>query len=141
LPVRKPSGSGCARKNGDCQRPRRSLLPSRGVKAMTVDPQRLEGFRSYLLVMAELHLPARFRRQCDIEDVVQRAFARAVAGLPDFRGDSDAELAGWLRTILRNVLADLARKLDGQCADVGRERSVEALLQESSARLDRLLVA
>src|SRR5262249_13822724 len=57
-----------------------------------------------------------------------------------FRGRSEAELAGWLRQILANNLADLVRRYRAtEARQVGRERSLEELLDASSAALDQLL--
>jgi RNA polymerase sigma-70 factor (ECF subfamily) len=56
-----------------------------------------------------------------------------------FRGRSEAELAAWLRSILAHHLADVCRKFDPWLG--GRERSLEAALEQSSARLESWLAA
>jgi RNA polymerase sigma-70 factor (ECF subfamily) len=50
-------------------------------------------------------------------------------------------LAGWLRRILSNTLVDAIRDYDGAKRDIGLERSLEATVGQSSARLEALLQA
>src|SRR5439155_4858575 len=49
-----------------------------------------------------------------------------------FRGSTREQLAAWLRQILANYLA-------GKLRDVGKEQSLEAALEQSSSRLEKLL--
>src|SRR5262249_27027747 len=51
----------------------------------------------------------------------------------------DGQEAGWLRRVLANNLADELRKLAAVKRDVGRECSLEAALDASSARLEQWL--
>ena len=50
-------------------------------------------------------------------------------------------MAGWLRQILARTLANATRDLSRAKRDVARERSLEATLAESSARLEAWLAA
>jgi RNA polymerase sigma-70 factor (ECF subfamily) len=96
----------------------------------------LEAHRSYLELLARTWLDPRLRSELDPSDLVQQTLMRAVSAHDRFRG-SDGQLAAWLRAILGNVLIDAARKYGG-----GRhERSLQAALEESSARLEAYLVA
>src|SRR5262249_28531425 len=61
---------------------------------------------------------------------------KAHENLPQFRGQNEAELAGWLRRILANNLAEAARRFGPGMRDLARERSLETALEESSARLE-----
>lgn len=101
----------------------------------------LERFRAYLRLLARLHLGVHLQGKLDPSDVVQQTLLQAFQGLGDFRGEGDAALAAWLRRILANNLANAARDLARARRDVGRERSLEAALAESSLRLEGWLAA
>lgn len=104
-----------------------------------IDPQTLERFRSYLLLIAQLQWNPRLAAKLDPSDVVQQTLGKALEALPGFRGASDGEVAAWLRQILTRLLADLARDYGRDKRDVNRERSFDATVEQSSARLDEWL--
>ena len=60
---------------------------------------------------------------------------------PNYRGQTDAEMAAWLRQILANHLANAVRDFGRDKRDVGREQSIQADLNHSSFRLDAWLAA
>ncbi|MEC8556212.1 MAG: sigma-70 family RNA polymerase sigma factor [Planctomycetota bacterium] len=99
-----------------------------------------EPFRSYLQVLAETQLHNRLKSKVDASDVVQQTMLQAYQAKQQFRGSSDAEKAGWLRTILGNVLCGLARDFSRQRRDVAREQSIQAV-EQSSLQLANLLSA
>jgi RNA polymerase sigma-70 factor (ECF subfamily) len=99
-----------------------------------------ERFREYLGLLARLQLGPRLRSKFDPSDVVQQTLLEAYAKRNQFRG-SEAERAAWLRQILVHNLADALRAFDQAKRDAGRERSLEAAIQESSARLGAWLAA
>jgi RNA polymerase sigma-70 factor (ECF subfamily) len=101
----------------------------------------LERFREYLLLLARLQLDPRWQAKLDPADVVQQTLLQAHQARDQFRGQSAGEQAAWLRQILARVLANVARDLGRAKRDVGRERSLEAALEESSARLEGWLAA
>ena len=106
------------------------------------DPARtLERFRNYLHLLARLQLSPQVRGKLDASDVVQHTLAKAWQSLEEFRGTGDAEMAAWLRQILTRHLANAVRDLGRQKRDVGRERSLDAALNDSSARLEAFLAA
>src|SRR5688572_5721283 len=101
-----------------------------------------ERYRSYLLLLARLRLDPRLRGKLDPSDVVQETLARAHANEGQLRGRGEAEVAAWLRQILANQLAAEARRyLQAGKRDASLERSLEAELGQSSARLGALLAA
>jgi len=101
----------------------------------------IEACRDYLSVLARLHLGARLRAKLDASDIVQQTILRAHGSQDQFRGKSEAEWLGWLRAILANVLCSVVREYDAAARSVGRERPIESDLEQSSARLERILVA
>src|ERR1700756_4550267 len=85
--------------------------------------------------------PPRFRGNPDPADIVQQTLMKAHEKRSQFRGRSDAELTAWLRQILVNNLAEAGRRFGAESRNVARERSLEASLEESSARLESWLAA
>jgi RNA polymerase sigma-70 factor (ECF subfamily) len=103
--------------------------------------QPLERFRSYLLLLARRQLQGRAPARLDASDLVQQTLLEAHRQREHFRGATDAERAAWLRQILAHNLADADRALHRDKRDVGRERSLEAELANSSADLAGFLAA
>lgn len=104
-------------------------------------PAALEKFRAYLGLLARMHLDARLKGKLDPSDVVQDVLLQAVKSLDQYRGASEAELAGWLRQILARHLANLVRDLKREKRDVDREQSLQAAIDQSSVRLENWLAA
>jgi RNA polymerase sigma-70 factor, ECF subfamily len=100
----------------------------------------LERYRSYLRLLAGLHLDERLRGKLDPSDLVQQTLLQAHQGLANFRGQ-DAQLAAWLRQILARNLARAVRDFARGKRDLARERSLEAALAGSSERLGAWLAA
>lgn len=101
--------------------------------------ERLESMRSYLRLLARLQLDPRLQGKLDPSDLVQQTFLQAHQAWQQFRGATEAELAGWLRQILARILAHAIRDLGRAKRDVALERSLEAALGASSARLESWL--
>jgi RNA polymerase sigma-70 factor (ECF subfamily) len=101
----------------------------------------LERYRAYLRLLARLHLDPRLQGKLDPSDVVQQTLLQAHRALKQFRGQSQGELAAWLRRIMARNLAHAVRDLGRAKRDLGRERSLEAALAQSSARLEGWLAA
>jgi RNA polymerase sigma-70 factor, ECF subfamily len=99
----------------------------------------LEEYRDYLRLLARLQIDARLRSKLDPSDIVQETLLKAHEKQAQFRGQSDAEKAAWLRQILANSLAQELRKYGQQQRDIALERSLEAALEDSSARLEQWL--
>jgi RNA polymerase sigma-70 factor, ECF subfamily len=105
------------------------------------DVWRLERFADYLRLLVRLQIDGRLQAKLDASDIVQTTLLKAHQNLHQFRGASEAELVGWLRTILANSLAGALRQFSTEARDLNRERSLEAGLEESSARLENWLAA
>ncbi len=110
-------------------------------QAGPLDPAELERYRHYLELLARLQLQPRFRSKLGASDIVQQTLLKATKNLSQFRGKSEAEIVVWLRRILSTTLIDATRELKGAKRNVAVERSLEASLAQSSARLLGLLEA
>lgn len=99
----------------------------------------LEQYRDYLRLLARLQIAPLLQGKVDPSDVVQETLLKAHERRDEFRGTTDAQLAAWLRQILANQLAETLRRFTRQQRDVARERSLEAAVEESSARLEQWL--
>jgi RNA polymerase sigma-70 factor (ECF subfamily) len=109
--------------------------------AATDDDRPLDRYGDYLRLLARLQLSPKLRAKLDASDVAQQALLLAHAHRDQFRGRTEAEWLAWLRAILANALAAAARRFGTGARDLGRERSLEAELDQSSSRLEVLLAA
>lgn len=110
-------------------------------RTAVLNPRRLGDYREYLRLLVRVQLSPRLQAKLDASDVVQQAILQAHASQSQFRGQTEAEWLGWLRTILANTLAAEGRRYGAEARNVARERSLEAELELSSSRLESLLVA
>jgi RNA polymerase sigma-70 factor (ECF subfamily) len=102
--------------------------------------QLLDSYRNYLRLLARTGIDASLQGKADPSDLVQETLLKAHENFGQFRGRTEAELAGWLRAILARNLTDLVRQYHlAKARKVGRERSLDRILDSSSEALDRLL--
>ncbi len=102
----------------------------------------LDRYRNYLTLVARMSLRQGLKAKVDASDVVQDVFLRAHRGFPAFRGATHDELVVWLKQILVHRLTDLNRRfLENQGRREDRERSLEMLVERSSAALGALPAA
>jgi RNA polymerase sigma-70 factor (ECF subfamily) len=98
----------------------------------------LDRYGEYLRLLARLQLDGRLKAKLDASDVVQQTLLKAHEHRDQFRGQCEAELVGWLRSILANTLAAAARTFSAEARDLERERS---LVTDSSTRIEGWLAA
>jgi DNA-directed RNA polymerase specialized sigma24 family protein len=101
----------------------------------------LERFREYLGLVARLQLGPRLQGKVDLSGVAQQTPLEAHRARGDFQSQVAAHEAAWLRRILANNLKDEIRRLGAAARDVTRERSLEAALEASTARIEGWLAA
>jgi len=99
----------------------------------------LNSYRNYLRLLARTGLDASLQAKADPSDLVQDALLKASQRFDQFRGATDAELAGWLRQILARCLADLVRRYRTAGRRAGREQSLDLMLDRSSQAMERIL--
>lgn len=66
-------------------------------------------YRNYLRMVVRTGLGARLRERLELSDVVQEALVEVVRQFPQFTGQNEAALVGWLRRLVGQKLADLGR--------------------------------
>lgn len=93
--------------------------------------QLLDRYRNYLTLLARLQISRRLQSKVDAQDLVQDTFLKAHRHFDQFRGETEAELAGWLRQILALNVANLVRHYYGT---QGRDIRLECELVDELAR-------
>jgi RNA polymerase sigma-70 factor (ECF subfamily) len=66
-------------------------------------------YRNYLRMVVRAGLGPRLRERVELSDVVQEALVEVVRQFPQFTGQNEAALVGWLRRLVGQKLADLGR--------------------------------
>jgi RNA polymerase sigma-70 factor (ECF subfamily) len=85
--------------------------------------QLLEAYRGYLLLIAQQELDPLLRAKGGASDLVQQTFLEAQRDFPQFHGQAEGELVGWLRRLLLNNLHNFARQYrDSGKRQISREQ-------------------
>ena len=66
-------------------------------------------YRDYLRMRVRSGLGRRLRERVEVSDVVQEVLVEVVRQFPQFTGQNDAAVVGWLRRLVCQKLADLGR--------------------------------
>src|SRR5207244_4426462 len=98
-------------------------------------------FRGYLRLLVRMHLGEEKAGKIEGSDIVQQVMLLAHQNQVQFRGQSRAEMAGWLRQILANQLASAWRAQGRVKRDVERECSLDEELERSASRMEAFLKA
>jgi RNA polymerase sigma-70 factor, ECF subfamily len=81
----------------------------------------LEQYRDFLRLLAVAEISPAVRRRLEPSDVVQQTMLEAYEKRAQFQGQTEPELAEWLRQMLRHNVRDAARALRRQKRDIARE--------------------
>ncbi len=98
----------------------------------------LQRYRTYLLLLARSHDKTGGE---EASDLVQKTMLAAHAQRAEFRGQSPAELAAWLKQILRREVIDAYRQRQRLKRDVRRDVPLEAEVDGSFSRAQVWLAA
>src|SRR5438105_5363593 len=95
--------------------------------------QLLARYGNYLSLLARVQVGRRLQGKVDPADLVQETFLEAHRHFAGFRGQSEPEVAAWLRQILAGVLGNQLRRYIGtQGRDIRLEREMVGMLDQSS---------
>lgn len=94
----------------------------------------LQAYNNYLQILASTQLDRRLQRRLSPADLVQDTLLAAQRDFPDFRGQSEREMLGWLRQILIN---SLHRAIEVHLKAGKRDLRREVSLDELSQGVDR----
>lgn len=99
-------------------------------------------YRGYLSVLARTQISRRLQGKADASDLVQETLLEAHRHFPDFRGASEGEFIGWLRSILAGLIANHVRRYLGtKRRDARLERTLLVELSDASGVLGAELAA
>src|SRR5712671_2161644 len=87
-------------------------------------------YRNYLRMIVRTGLGPKLRERVELSDVVQEALVEVVRQFPQFTGQNEAALVGWLRRLVGQKLADLGRyhsraKRSGGAPDVPLDAAID----------------
>src|SRR3954466_8786639 len=66
-------------------------------------------YRNYLRMVVRTGLGPKLRERVELSDVVQETLVEVIRQFHEFTGQNEAALVGWLRRLVGQKLADLAR--------------------------------
>lgn len=99
----------------------------------------LSHFRDYLRLLANVQIRPLLKSKFDESDVVQETCLQAIEVFDQFRGENEKQLAAWLRQILANKGAWMARKFITEKRDARLEQNLRHQIDQSSMDLGALV--
>lgn len=96
---------------------------------------------AYVNLLARASAYRCFQIKLDPEDLAHEAICRIQAKWCQLRSSDPPAIKAWLRSVVSSVLHDLADKAWAGKRDIGKEQSLDAALDESSARVEAFLPA
>lgn len=117
--------------------PESAIQRARGGDVLAI-AKLVENYRPYLRFLANLSLKPQIRAKIDASDIVQEASMLAMRDIRQFRGDSEKELAAWLRRVVINTVANSNRHFTRDRRNVELEQKLQNEFDESVAGLSRL---
>lgn len=99
----------------------------------------LGAFRDYLRLLANLHVRPLMQAKFDESDIVQETCIQAIEGFDQFRGTNEQQFAAWLRQILANRGAWMARKFQTEKRDARLEQNLKQQIDQSSMDVSSLV--
>jgi RNA polymerase sigma-70 factor (ECF subfamily) len=99
----------------------------------------LEPYREYLRLLASQQIAARYRGKIDLSGVVQQTLWEAHRDIAGGCQVPREARRSWLQKILAHNLADEIRRMTADRRDVGREKSLQQAVENSSQRLEAWL--
>ncbi len=97
----------------------------------------LQWYCNYLTILASTQLDKRLQRRLSPSDLVQDTLLAAQRDFPDFRGQCERELLGWLRQILIN---SLHRAIEVHLKAGKRDLRREVSLDDMNTSMDKSAV-
>lgn len=99
----------------------------------------LSYFRDYLRLLANVQVRPLLKSKFDESDIVQETCMQAIEVFDQFRGDNEKQFAAWLRQILANKGAWMARKYSTEKRDARLEQNLKHQIDQSSIDLGALV--
>lgn len=103
--------------------------------------QLLDHYRPYLSLLARLKMQRQIQAKVDDSDVVQETVAAALRDFAQFRGETEPQLAAWLRRILAHTGLNLRQHYLRKRRDVRLEKRLVDDLEQSSCTIGGALIA
>jgi len=101
----------------------------------------LELYRNYLRLVARSLMGVALRIKLEPSDLIQETFLKAHRDFEGFAGQSEREFVAWLRRILARTLADEVKYQRRKGRDMGRQESLDLLLERSGLAVENALAS